>query len=209
LILDLHTLLIFIPAALALNLTPGADLLFCFGQGLRAGRKAGIAASLGIATGSFIHTLLAGLGLAVLIASHPVAFEIIRWAGVAYLVWLAVGALRQPLGNLQPAAVTQGGIFNAWRAGIVVCLLNPKVAIFVLSFLPQFVDPAKGSTFMQFMILGAIFNIGGTVVNALVGSFAGSLGHLLASSRKVGRAVQVASSMVFFGLAARIAFDRR
>jgi threonine/homoserine/homoserine lactone efflux protein len=209
LILDLHTLLIFIPAALALNLTPGADLLFCFGQGLRAGRKAGIAASLGIATGSFIHTLLAGLGLAVLIASHPVAFEIIRWAGVAYLVWLAVGALRQPLGNLQPAAVTQGGIFNAWRAGIVVCLLNPKVAIFVLSFLPQFVDPAKGSTFMQFMILGAIFNIGGTVVNALVGSFAGSLGHLLASSRKAGRAVQVASSMVFFGLAARIAFDRR
>lgn len=207
--LDPHLLLLFIPAALALNLTPGADMLFCLGQGLRSGPRAGIAASLGIATGAFIHTLLAGLGLAVVIAAYPLAFEAIRWAGVAYLVWLAIQAFRHPLGPLDPTAARKDGAWRAWRDGTVVCLLNPKVAVFVLAFLPQFVDPARGEPFLQFLILGAILNVGGTAINLLIAIFASRIGRVLATNRRAARALQLLSGFVFIGLAARLAFERR
>ena len=88
--IEFETLLIFIPIALALNITPGADMLFCLGQGAKSGPQAGVVAALGIATGSLIHAVVAGLGLAAFLAAFPLAFEIVRWAGVAYLVYLAV-----------------------------------------------------------------------------------------------------------------------
>ncbi|MEL7152555.1 MAG: LysE family transporter, partial [Pseudomonadota bacterium] len=87
-------LLAFIPAGLALNLTPGADMIFCLGQGLRAGKRAALAASAGISVGAFIHTTLAGLGLGAVVAAVPWAFEVIRWVGVAYLLWLAASTIR-------------------------------------------------------------------------------------------------------------------
>lgn len=205
---ELQTLLIFIPIALSLNFTPGADMLFCLGQGIRSGPKAGVAASLGIATGSFLHSVAAGLGLASLIAAHPLAFEVIRWSGVAYLLWLALGALRQPLGELQAAGVSRASVYSAWANGTLVCLLNPKVALFILALVPQFVDPAQGSVFLQFLIFGAIFNIGGTLVNVLVGGFSGGIGRLLAQNRLVARILQYVTSFVFCILAARLAFDR-
>ena len=204
-----ETLLIFVPIALALNLTPGADMLFCLGQGMKSGPKAGIAASLGIATGSFIHAVLAGLGLAALLTAYPLAFEVIRWAGVAYLVWLAIATLREPTNPLKPADVSQADAFDAWRKGIIVCLLNPKVAIFILALVPQFVDPANGSAFIQFLIFGTILNVGGTLINALVGGFAGSIGKILARNTLVARGLQIATSLVFLGLAVRLALDRK
>lgn len=96
-ILDPAQVLVFMAAGIALNLTPSADMMFCLGQGLKSGPRTGFAASLGIAMGSAIHTLAAGLGLAALLAANPVAFEALKWAGVAYLVWLAVQAFRKPL----------------------------------------------------------------------------------------------------------------
>lgn len=206
--IDLDTLWLFIPISLALNITPGSDMLFCLGQGIRSGPKAGVAASLGIATGSFIRTTLAALGLAAVIASYPLAFEVIRWSGVAYLLWLAVQVFRQPPGRLE-AVASQGSTFRAWRDGIAVSLLNPKVTIFVLAFLPQFVDPSKGSTFLQFLILGAILTLGGMTIGGLVGGFAGSIGRVLATSRRAARALQMVTGVVFVGLAFRLAFDRR
>lgn len=210
--LPTDTLLIFVPAALALNLTPGNDMLFCLGQGMRAGPRAGMAASLGIATGVFIHTLVAGIGLAALLAAHPSAFELIRWAGVAYLVWLAIQTFRQPphaLASNERGATRAGDTFRAWRDAVMVSLLNPKVAVFVLAFLPQFVDPARGSTLAQFLLLGGILNLGGTIINLLVGGFAGVIGRWLAARRGLARAFQMLTGCIFLGLAARIAFDRR
>jgi len=208
-LVDLDVLLIFVPAALALNVTPGADMLFCLGQGLKSGPKAGIAASFGIAIGAMLHTIMAGLGLAVLIASYPVAFEVIRWAGVGYLVWLAVRAFREMDETLAPQQMVHTTPFLAWRNGILVCLLNPKVAIFILAFVPQFVDPVRGSTFLQFLVLGAIINVGGTLINGLVGGFAGSIGRVLATSRAATRGLRIMTGCIFFGLAARLAFERR
>jgi threonine/homoserine/homoserine lactone efflux protein len=206
--IPLDTLLIFIPAALALNLTPGNDMLFCLGQGMKSGPRAGMAASLGIATGGFIYTLAAGIGLASLLAAHPGAFEAIRWGGVFYLVWLAIQAFRRPVVLAAPQGV-RGSAWKAGRDAVVVSLLNPKIAVFVLAFLPQFVDPARGSTFVQFLLLGTVFNVGGTLVNLIVGGFAGSIGRWLAASRRGARAFQMLTGFVFLGLAARIAFDRR
>ncbi|MEM7223774.1 MAG: LysE family translocator [Pseudomonadota bacterium] len=208
-VIDPNVLLLFIPAALALNLTPGADMLFCLGQGLRSGRRAGIAASLGIATGAFLHTLMAALGLAVILQTYPIAFEAIRWAGVAYLIWLAIQAFRKPVVPLSPTAAPQGSATQAWRAGVVVCLLNPKVAVFTLAFLPQFVDPARGSTLLQFLILGVILTLGGTAINMVIAVFASRLGRALTTSRRAARILQTISALVFFGLAARLAFERR
>ena len=208
-IIDPVQLLIFIPAALALNLTPGADMLFCLGQGLKSGPKAGVAASFGIATGSFIHSLLAAFGLAALLAAYPLAFELVRWAGVAYLVWLAVQAFRQPAGALRPADCPTGTAYRAWRDGVFVNLLNPKVAIFILAFVPQFVDPARGSTLLQFLIFGAILNIGGTVINCLVGGFSGGIGRALAANERLARVYRWVTGCLFLGLAAKLAFERR
>lgn len=207
--IDSQTLLIFIPIALALNLTPGADMLFCLGQGIKSGPKAGFAASLGIATGSFLHALAAGLGLAALIAAHPLAFEAVRWAGVAYLLWLALSSLREPAGALEPAEAQRASALSAWRNGIFVCLLNPKVALFILALVPQFVDPARGSVLLQFLIFGAILNIGGTAINGLVGVFAGGIGRFLARNSMVARVLRYFTSFVFFSLAAKLAFERR
>ncbi len=207
-LIDTQTLLVFLPAALALNLTPGADMLYCLGSGLRNGPGVAMAASLGITTGSLIHILLAAVGLAALLAANPALFEVLRWAGIAYLVWLAVQILRSPP-DLTPQATPKGGRMLAWRNGILVNLLNPKIAVFVLAFIPQFVDPSRGSPFLQFLILGALLNLGGLPINAAVAYFAGSLGRVLMQSRSATRALQFVSSAIFLGLAMRLAFERR
>ena len=207
--IDPAQLLIFIPAALALNLTPGSDMLFCLGQGLKSGPRAGVAASLGVATGSFIHSLLAALGLAAVLAAYPFAFEIVRWAGVSYLVWLAIQALRSRDVALQAAQISSASSFNAWRDGAIVNLFNPKVAIFMLAFVPQFVDPSRGSTVLQFLIFGAVMNIGGTVINGTVGGFSGGIGRTLASNVKLMAVYRWFTCFIFLGLAAKLAFDRR
>ena len=207
--IETDQLLIFLTAGLVLNLTPGNDMLFCLGQGLRSGPKAGIAASLGIATGSLVYALLAAFGLAALVAAHPIGFEVIRWAGVAYLLWLAVQAFRQPFAALAAPLPGRRPVLNAWRSGILVNLLNPKFAVFLLAFLPQFVDPAKGSTVLQFLFLSTLLNIQGSLVNALVGGFAGRIGGVLSRSRRLARALQAATGVVFLGLALRLACERR
>ncbi|MEQ5778327.1 LysE family translocator [Thalassospira sp. NFXS8] len=208
-LIPLETLLVFIPTALALNMTPGNDMLFCLGQGIKSGPRAGLAASFGISTGALVHTLLAGLGLAALLAAHPVAFQMLRWAGISYLVWLAFQAFRNRNDTLKATETRKGSAIRAWRDGIVVNLLNPKIIVFVLAFLPQFVDPARGSVLLQFLLLGVILNIGGTIINCLVGGFAGKLGQFLARSARIARTFQVFTGCVFLTLAAKLAFDQK
>lgn len=206
--INIDGLWLFIPAALALNLTPGPDMLFCLSQGVRSGARAGFAAALGVATGAFIHSLAAGLGLAALIAAQPWLFEIVRWAGVIYLTWLALKAFREPITLTLPSGTASTAV-RAWWDGIVVSLLNPKMALFILALVPQFVDAGRGNILLQFLIFGAILNIGGTVVNGIVGGFAGGVGRTLAHNRAIARRLQFLTSVLFLGLAARLAFDKR
>lgn len=200
--IDPVTLLAFIPAALALNLTPGADMMFCLGQGLRSGPKAAIAASAGISAGAFFHAAAAGLGLSALIAALPWAFDAIRWLGVAYLLWLALQSLR---GGAVASGAPPVRAARAFRDGLLVNLTNPKVILFVLAFVPQFVDPASGAVLAQFMIFGAVLSFGGFIINALVGLFAGGLGRQLTGNPVFARWLSRISAGIFAGLALRLA----
>lgn len=191
----------FIPAALALNLTPGADMMFCLGQGLRSGPIAAMAANAGIATGAFIHVVLAALGLGAIVATYPAAFEIIRWLGVAYLLWLAWRTLQSgPVATDVPHTPAS----RAFRDGLLVNLTNPKVILFVLALLPQFTNPAL-PLLPQFLVLGVVLSIGGLVINGLVGVFAGSLGQRLARSAAVSTWLGRISASIFVCLALRLA----
>lgn len=200
---DPVTLLAFVPAALALNLTPGADMMFCLGQGVRAGPKAAWLASAGISTGGMIHVLLAGLGLSALLAANPIAFDVIRWVGVAYLLYLAWQALRRDTTTGPQAVATPR---PAFRSGLLINLTNPKVILFVLAFVPQFVVPEAGPVLIQFIIFGAIIGLGGFVINGLVGVFAGSLGQHLARGH---RALDWLTAGIFTALAGRLALMER
>ena len=201
------TLLAFVPAGLALNLTPGADMMFCLGQGLKSGRRAAMAANFGIALGGMVHTLLAALGLGALVKAHPAAFEAIRWLGVGYLLWLAAGALRaSPFAAEARVVPTAAG--RAFWQGLMVNLLNPKVILFILAFLPQFVDPVR-PILPQFLTLGVVFSLGGLLVNGAVGVFAGSIGQRLARSAALSRWLSRVSAGIFGALAVRLALMPR
>lgn len=205
-IVEPAVLLAFATAGLALNLTPGADMMFTLGQGLRAGRRAAMAANAGIAVGGLVQTLVAALGLGALVAAHPLAFDAIRWAGVAYLLVLAVQALRAgPVSGREVAVQGAGRVFVQ---AMLVNLLNPKVVLFILALLPQFIDPAR-PVLAQFMVLGLVFATGGFVVNGLVGFFAGSIGQRLARSARLARWLGRASAVIFAGLAVRLALMQR
>ncbi len=204
-IVDPLILLAFVPAGLALNLTPGADMMFCLGLGLRAGPRSALAASAGISAGGMVHVTLAGLGLAAAIAAQPVVLDVIRWLGGGDLLWLAWGALR--MGPLRPDARVMG-VARAFREGMMVNLLNPKVILFVLAFVPQFVDPAR-AILPQFLIFGLILAVGGFVINGAVGVFAGGLGRRMATSPRFARGLGIASATIFTALAARLALMQR
>ena len=204
--IETTTLLAFVPAALALNLTPGADMMFCFGQGLRSGALPAVVASAGVSAGLMVHVLLAGLGLGAAVAALPWLFDVIRWMGVGYLLYLAWGAIRNgAIPTETPARPTR----FAFRDGMLVNLTNPKVILFVLAFIPQFVSPDGGSVLLQFLTLGAIIAVGGLVVNGLVGAFAGGAGRVLVSSPRASRILGWVSGGVFAALAVRLAVMER
>ncbi|MCH2249480.1 MAG: LysE family translocator [Cognatishimia sp.] len=200
--MDIYLLLAFIPAAIALNLTPGADMLFCLGQGLRSGTKQAFAASAGVSMGSMTHVTIAGLGLGAVIAAFPWIFDVIRWIGVAYLLYLAVTALRASTQSGETVRLTSA---QAFRQGYFVNLSNPKVILFVLAFVPQFVDPTQGSVLLQFVMFGGIIAFGGFWVNGLVGAFAGGLGQAMAGSEKFQRGIGYVTATIFTALALRLA----
>ena len=203
--IDSFVLLAFLPAGLALNLTPGADMMFCLAQGAQGGTRPAWAASAGISTGSMVHVTVAGLGLGALISQYPLAFDVIRWVGVAYLLWLAWRALKKPLGSVDAFEVRA---IRAFWDGFAVNMTNPKVILFILAFVPQFVDPSK-PILLQFWVFGLILAIGGFFINGFVGYFAGGIGRKLASEPKFARILGFVTATIFGALAVRLALEAR
>ncbi len=201
--IDPIVLLAFIPAAVALNLTPGADMMFCLAQGLRGGARPAIAASAGISCGGMVHVTLAGIGLGALVAQFPWLFGAIRWIGAAYLLWLAWKTLTTPLDARDlPAASPR----RAFLDGMIVNLSNPKVILFILAFVPQFVSP-DAAVLPQFLIFGAVLAVGGFVINGLVGVFASGIGRRFLRNPTAERGLRYVSATVFGALAGRIAWE--
>jgi threonine/homoserine/homoserine lactone efflux protein len=200
--------LTFLFAAFMLNLAPGPDMLYVIGRSLGQGRKAGIVSALGIFVGCWAHILAAAFGIAALLRSSPIAFNMVRYAGAAYLVYLGVKMIVQR-GNLAAQQLKPDSLAAIFRQGVITNVLNPKVALFFLAFLPQFIDARRGSVVWQILLLGLIFNVGGTVVNLGVAYAGGTLGELLRRNARFARLQQWFTGLVFIGLGARLAWQRR
>jgi threonine/homoserine/homoserine lactone efflux protein len=207
--IDLPTLGIFLAATLALNITPGPDMLYVIARGVSQGRAAGIVSALGIGGGTFVHTFVVAAGLSTLLASMPIVFDLVRYAGAAYLLYLGIRALLVKGENNADKQVPHESLWRIFRQGVITNVLNPKVALFFLAFLPQFVDPAQGAVGWQMAFLGLLFNISGTSVNAVVGLLSGSLGDRLRGHRGFWRAQRYITGTIFIGLAARLALGER
>jgi threonine/homoserine/homoserine lactone efflux protein len=204
----LDTFLIFMAGALALNVTPGPDMTFVLAQATHRGTRAGVAAALGIGIATIVfHMTLAAFGLAALFAAFPLAYDVVRYAGAAYLVWIAIGMIRHPPKLSQMSA--EESVKTAFRQGFVTNIFNPKVAIFFIAFLPQFVNPQVGPVWLQIMILGTCFSISGTTVNAIVAFGGGKLSEKLKANPLVGRIMGWISASVMLGLAVRLAWSER
>jgi threonine/homoserine/homoserine lactone efflux protein len=197
--------LLFMAAALALNLTPGPDMLYVAARSASDGPRAGIVSALGIAGGLVFHVTALALGLAALLAAVPMAYDVIRIAGAAYLVVLGVGLVVRPpvLAAVTLPRSRTGAIF---AQGVLTNVLNPKVALFFLAFLPQFVDRAAGPAAPQIVLLGALFIVQGTLVNAGVALLASRATSWLRGNAARAAALQRATGVVFVGLGARLAW---
>lgn len=199
---DAATLAAFLAASLALNLTPGADMMFAVASGASSGPRGAVAASLGVNIGVVAHIALAAAGLAALIAAEPLAYDAIRYVGAAYLLWLAIQMWRAD--PPEPGAARRAPFRRIVARGFMTNILNPKTALFIFAFLPQFADPARGPVWSQIAALGALFVATGFTVNALAGAAAGAAAHRLSAAH---RTLNRFSALVFGGLAARLALD--
>lgn len=204
----ISTLALFAGAALALACTPGPDMLLIASRSVTQGRGAGFASLFGAQAGVYCHAVAAALGLSQLFVAVPVAYDAVRYAGAAYLVYLAWATFRAPAQSLDaPAAAARLPLRSVFRQGLFTNVLNPKVALFVLALFPQFIRPEAGSVAMQIMVLATVLNVVGFVVNGTLILSASRLGQALARGKRFRRAPRIALGTVFAGLALRLAVD--
>ena len=214
--LPVHHLALFATAALAVNLTPGPDMLFVVGTGATRGRRDGVMAALGIGAGCLLHITLAAVGLSAVLAASTLAFSVVKWVGAAYLVWIGLSMWRTRRAEARVAdglsRPVAGGRSVFWQ-GAITNALNPKVALFFLAFLPQFIEPGADGQALAFVALGLLFNVGGTVVNIGVALAAASISQRLAArgagSSALGTGLQRAVGALFVGLGLKLALSTR
>jgi threonine/homoserine/homoserine lactone efflux protein len=209
---DLPTLLAFLATAAVLVIIPGPGTAWIVAQTMAGGTARGLRAGLGLETATLIHALAAGFGLSAVLATSALAFEVVKYAGAFYLVWLGIKAWRSgalpPADDPHPApARDTGGVF--WRS-VVTGVLNPKVALFFLAFLPQFVHPERGLVWLQFLVLGALLSMIGFSNSAVLSVMIGRFGRKLrAGSTRVAQWRQRALGAFFIGLGLRLALQQR
>ena len=200
-------LLLFAAAVFVLNATPGVDLLLTVSRTLARGPRAGVAAALGINAGCVVHALAAAFGLAALLSLHPQAFVLIQWLGAAYLAWLGLGLLRQAWRSAPAAApVATGNAVPLWaefRTGLLTNVLNPKVALFFLAFLPQFVPAGSSDKTLSFLALGAWFVLQSSLFLLALVALAARL-RRWQTSVSARRALGGAGGLLFIVLALRL-----
>lgn len=207
---DFSTLMIFAAAALVLTATPGPDMLLIASRSVSQGHSAGFLTYAGIALGTYCHAMAAGLGLSQLLLTVPVAYDAIRWAGCAYLLYLAYKALRSEGMALSPSGtLTRLSRRRIFGAGLATNLLNPKMALFVLALFPQFVHPQSGSVLLQMIVLASVLNSIGFLVNGTVILLGGHIRQRLSSAQRFRRLPQYLLATVFAGLACRLAVGGR
>jgi threonine/homoserine/homoserine lactone efflux protein len=204
----------FVLAGLLLNLTPGADMALVVRCAAAQGTRAGAAAALGVGAGCWVHIGAAALGLSALLAGSPTAFGLLRWVGAAYLVWLGLGLLRAGAGDgTSSTATTKAAVASGWRLftqGFLTNALNPKVALFFLAFVPQFITADAPHKALAFVALGTVFVVNGTLVNLVIAVAAAALRRRLGEGpglRRLGLWLNRGVGAAFVALGLRLALD--
>ncbi|MEL4280570.1 MULTISPECIES: LysE family translocator [Shewanella] len=206
--MELDSLLMFVIACLSINLIPGPDVVYIVSNTMKGKMASGLKAALGLGAGYFVHTLAACLGLSAIILSSALAFNIVKWLGAAYLLYLGVKALISCLQGQSRIVIGDNvtSNTNVFLQGMVVSVLNPKVALFFLSFLPQFIDPTSGEVATQLLILGLLFSGLATLVNLLYAA-CGSWLFNRADSQRYARGLEGVSGVLLVGLAGKVAIS--
>jgi threonine/homoserine/homoserine lactone efflux protein len=202
--IDPHRFLLFFAAAFVLAITPGAGIFYVLARTLAGGRREGVESSLGTFVGGLFHVTAAALGISAILAASAVAFHTVKYAGAAYLVWLGIRMIRSR--NEEMPERTEAPRGGAFRQGIFTEALNPKTALFFLSFIPQFIAPERGHVFWQFVVLGIISVAMNTAADLLVVHLAAPLERKLKESARFRRGQRVASGVGMIGLGAYVAF---
>ncbi len=214
---DSHQLLMFIAAGWLLNLTPGPDVLYIVSNALKSGIRAGIVAGLGITAGCFVHIFAAAIGVGALLATSATAFTVLKWAGAAYLMWMGVRMLlSRPAGDGSSAAALAAAKASAGSAatplskvffgGFWTNVLNPKVAIFFLAFVPQFIAPGTENKALAFVLLGVLFNVNAVPVNTGWALAAGWMARRMGAVQRGMHWLDRVAGAMFIGFGLKLAF---
>ncbi|MBB3657399.1 threonine/homoserine/homoserine lactone efflux protein [Rhizobium sp. BK650] len=200
----------FFTAAVLLNISPGPDMAFILGHTMKGGTRAGFSAVFGIWTGACMHVLLAAFGLSAILAASAIAFSTVKWVGAIYLVWLGIRALRSKgEGGFVRAAGETLGRRRIYRQGVLVSLLNPKVAIFFLAFLPQFVVDGAGPAWLQLAVHGGLIIVVAFFIEPPLILAGGRLAALFKSNTKIGLWLDRGLGALFVALGVRLALTTR
>jgi threonine/homoserine/homoserine lactone efflux protein len=205
----IHNYWLFIVSGLLLNITPGQDTLYIVGRSVSQGRRAGVLSVLGISTGCLVHTLAAAFGLSAVLAASSEAFMVVKFIGAAYLVYLGFQMILSRASA--PKQLTTGQPARGWmiyRQGILTNVLNPKVALFFLAFLPQFIESGSNTKVVAFLILGLTFIFNGTIWCMLVVWFSSAFSQRLRQRRSMELWLKRAAGALFVGLGLKIALEK-
>lgn len=203
----------FISATILLNLSPGPDMAFMLGQTIKGGRLCGFAAMLGMWLATACHAVLAAFGLSAILVASALGFTIMKWAGAIYLVWLGIQALRSDGTALLPQVDAEEGAVisksKIFQQGFLICLLNPKVALFFLAFLPQFVVPGAGPTAAQLLFHGILVVVISGVIEPPIILIADRISHRVRGSVDAGRWLDRCLGVLLVGLGCKLAFSKQ
>jgi threonine/homoserine/homoserine lactone efflux protein len=210
---DTAQLLVFIAAGWLLNLTPGPDVLYIVSSALKSGVRAGMVAALGIVSGCFVHVFAAALGVGALLATSATAFTVLKWAGAAYLMWMGVKLLLVKGGgsSIVPAGVSADvaavDLWRVYRQGFLTNVLNPKVALFFLAFVPQFIAPGTEDKVTVFLLLGLLFNLNSLPINFGYAWLAGWASRRVGAVQRAMHWMDRAAGVMFIGFGLRLAMS--
>ncbi len=206
---DTTTLMTFLAASAAIIVMPGPAQALVLARSISEGRKAGILTAIGLNVGTVFHAVAAALGLSAILANSAIAFAFVKYLGAAYLIYLGIQALGA---RVHPESMARTATAKPWQAftrAVATGVLNPKVAIFFLAFLPQFVDPRRGFVFWQFLTLGLILAVLDILYESVLASAAGAVGQWLTRSPRIGLWRQRMTGSVLVSLGVRMALMRR
>ena len=197
---------LFLIASALLTIAPGPDIVYVLTRGITQGRRAGFAAACGFATGVIFHTALAALGVAALIRSSALAFSLVRYAGAAYLIYLGVRMLMTRSTLQLGSHHSSIALWTVYKQSVIGNALNPKVTLFFLSFLPQFINVKAGHVEMQMVLLGALFMLQTVLIFGTIAFFSGAIGDKLRTNSTVANRLNVFAGVIFIALGLRVAW---